>query len=88
MGPTNGLPEKGLHPKSKLRASTYLTSDLPSRFGSLGHVPVDQYERPTDEKELWFKWKCNCGYRSPLCRIGSILLFLRDQQTGESFDKE
>jgi len=63
-------------------------SPLFSRFGSLGLLLVPQYEEMADGKEILFKRRGDCGNECLFCRVGSILLFERDQQTGAALDEK
>jgi len=69
-----------------IKVPTRFAVPLFSRFGSLGLLLGPQYEEMAG-KEILFKRGGNCGNECLFCRVGPILLFGRDQQTGAALDK-
>jgi len=70
----------------RVKVPTCPASPLFFRFGSLGLLLVPQYEEMAGKKIL-FKGGGDCGNECLFCRVGSILLFGRDQQTEAAMDE-
>ena len=67
-----------------VRVPTRSGSLLFSRCSSFGLLPLRQYEKTPDRKE---KQGGDCENECPFCRVGQILLFWRNQETGIVLDK-
>jgi len=69
-----------------VKVPTRSASPLFSRFGSLGLLLVPEYEEMAGGKDILFKRGGDCGNECLFCKVGPILLFGRDQQTGAALD--
>jgi len=69
-----------------VKVPTRSASPLFSRFGFPDYYLFPQYKEMVGGKEIFFK-RGDCGNECLFCRVGSILLFGRDQQIGAALDE-